>query len=40
MAETLGLQGTPTSFIGNTRVEGAVPVTILQDEAEKAGATQ
>ena len=40
MAETLGLQGTPTSFIGNTRVEGSVPVEILQDEAEMAGATQ
>lgn len=40
MAETLGIQGTPTSFLGNTRIEGAVPVSILQDEAEMAGATQ
>ncbi|MCK9360965.1 DsbA family protein [Patescibacteria group bacterium] len=40
MAQALGIQGTPTSFIGNTRLEGALPVTILQDEAEMAGATQ
>ncbi len=40
MAEALGIQGTPTGFLGNTRLEGALPISILQDEAEMAGATQ
>lgn len=40
MAETLGLQGTPTSFVNTTKVEGSVPYSVLQEEAATAGARQ
>lgn len=40
MAATLGLQGTPTTFFNGTKVEGAVPFSVLQQEAMDAGARQ
>lgn len=36
----LGIQGTPTSYIGDTQLMGALPFSVLQSEAEIAGASR
>ena len=36
----LGIQGTPTSYFGETQLMGALPFSVLQSEAEIAGAVR
>lgn len=40
MGTALGIQGTPTSYIGDTQLMGALPFSVLQSEAETAGAVR